>query len=129
MNILDENIIVSQRRQLQSMGIHFKHIGTDIGQRGMKDRNEIIPLLHTLHRPTFFTHDSDFYDPTLRHKKYALVCLQVKYSEAGDYIRRVLRHPALRTEAQRMGKVIWVQPGGLSYWQVGKEIEQVIMWP
>jgi hypothetical protein len=75
----------------------------------MKDRNDIIPLLHSRRRPTFFTHDVGFYDPKLRHAGDCLVCLQVDEDEAADYIRRLLRHPAFRTKAQRMGKVIRVR--------------------
>jgi len=51
-NILDENIVVTQRELLRSWKIHFRRIGGEVGRMGMKDRNEIIPLLHTLRRPT-----------------------------------------------------------------------------
>jgi hypothetical protein len=78
LNILDENIIAGQRAQLRGWRIRFKHIGTDIGRRGMKDLTEIVPLLHRLSRPTFFTHDLGFFDPLLCHKGYSLVCLDVK---------------------------------------------------
>lgn len=44
----------------------------------MKDRGDIIPLLHDLRRVTFFTHDLGFFDPSLCHKRYALICLDVK---------------------------------------------------
>ena len=52
MNILDENILLSQRVQLRAWQVHFRQIGMEIGRSGMKDHNDIIPLLHTLHRPT-----------------------------------------------------------------------------
>jgi len=55
MNILDENILLSQRDQLRARKVHFRQIGMEIGRSGMKDRNDIIPLLHTLYRPTFFS--------------------------------------------------------------------------
>jgi hypothetical protein len=55
MNILDEDIGLNQRRSLESRKIHFRQIGVEIGRSGMKDRNEVIPLLHQLKRPTFFT--------------------------------------------------------------------------
>ena len=72
----------------------------------MKDRGEIIPLLHTLRRPTFFTRDHDFYKADLRHPGYCLVFLDVAFDEAAEFIRRFLRHTAFRTQAQRMGRVI-----------------------
>ena len=61
MNILDENIDLIRRRELLRWKIHVRQIGIEIGYAGMKDRNEIIPLLHTLRRPTFLTRDEDFY--------------------------------------------------------------------
>src|SRR6266446_5910473 len=64
MNILDESIIKSQREQLQAWRIHFRAVGRDVGSSGMKDINEILPLLHSLTHPTFFTMDDDFYHPT-----------------------------------------------------------------
>lgn len=60
MNIFDENIIADQRKLLRAWKIHFRHIGSEIGYRGMDDLEEIIPLLHTLRQPTFFTGDDDF---------------------------------------------------------------------
>jgi hypothetical protein len=54
MNVLDENISISQRNVLKTWHIPARHIGYDIGRKGMKD-DEIIPLLLTLTRPTFFT--------------------------------------------------------------------------
>jgi hypothetical protein len=107
LNILDENIIASQRAQLRRERIHFSHIGTEIGQRGMKDVAEIIPLLHRLRRPTFFTHDLGFFGPSLCHKGYSLVCLDVNAKEAAHYIHRFLRHPRFRTQKQRLGKSSW----------------------
>ncbi len=51
---VDEQIVESQRQLLKSWGIPAKHIGHDIGRKGMKDY-EIIPFLHRLRRVTFFT--------------------------------------------------------------------------
>jgi hypothetical protein len=41
----------------------------------MLDREEIIPLLHSLRQPTFFTRDRGFYRPGLLHSAYCLVYL------------------------------------------------------
>ena len=54
----------------------------------------------------------------LLHQGYCLVFLDVWDDEAAEYIRRFLRHPEFRTQAQRMGKVTRVRHGGVSYWQV-----------
>lgn len=118
MNVIDENIIQSQRDRLAELKIHYRQIGFEIGRRGMKDHNDVIPLLHGLRRPTFFTRDQDYYDPELRHAGYCLVYLDVGPDEAAEFIRRFLRHPSFRTQADRMGKVARVHYSGLSYWQV-----------
>ncbi|HMV47906.1 MAG TPA: hypothetical protein PLD20_20175 [Blastocatellia bacterium] len=119
MNLLDENIFDPQRLQLLAWKIHVRQIGVDIGQQGMDDREEIIPLLHNLRRPTFFTRDEDFYHPWLRHPGYCLVFLDVRPDDAAHYIRRFLRHPSFRTQAQRMGKIIRLHEDGISFRQVG----------
>lgn len=53
MNILDENILESQRQLLLRWKISFRQIGYEIGRKGMNDE-EIIPLLLALRQPTFF---------------------------------------------------------------------------
>ncbi|MBI3949055.1 MAG: hypothetical protein HY314_01165 [Acidobacteria bacterium] len=128
MTILDEDIRFHQRQRLEAWRIRFRQIGVEIGRSGMKDRNEIIPLLHDRRNPTFFTQDHGFYHPTLRHPRYCLVHLDVATVETADYIRRFLRHKAFRTQAQRMGKVIRVRHSGVTYWQIGHEMEHVIGW-
>jgi hypothetical protein len=45
---LDENIVAAQRELLRSWKILFRCIGGEVGRLEMKDREEIIPLLHTL---------------------------------------------------------------------------------
>lgn len=50
MNVLDENVIAPERERLRAWRIHFRSIGEEVGRLGMKDREEIIPLLHALRR-------------------------------------------------------------------------------
>lgn len=85
-------------------------------------------MLHRLRRPTFFTRDLDFYKPELRHPGYCLVYLDVLPDQVAKYIRRFLRHKSFRTQAQRMGKVVRVRHGGISYWQVKLEAERALSW-
>src|SRR5262249_4598962 len=108
-------------RSLRGWRIRFKHIGTDIGRKGMKDLTDIVPLLHRLRRPTFFTHDLGFFDPLLCHKGYSLVCLDVRGNESAIYIRRLLRHRGFRSEKQRLGKIILARQRSLSFWEIGKQ--------
>ena len=128
MNILDENILLSQRDQLRAWKVHFRQIGMEIGRSGMKDHKDIIPLLHTLHHPTFFSCDHGFYRAQLRYAGYCVVWLDVLDDEAATYIRRLLRHQAFRTQAQRMGKVIRVRHSGVSYWQLRERKERLVSW-
>jgi hypothetical protein len=62
MIVLDENITDDQRQLLRSWNIAIRKIGKDIGHSGISDES-IIPLLHQLPRPTFFTCDSGFDQP------------------------------------------------------------------
>jgi len=119
-NILDENIIENQCKLLQSWRIPFRQIGFGIGRQGMKDK-EIIPLLHRLRRPTFFTRDEDFYDRNLCHKEYCLIYLAVRKDEVAVFIRRLLRHHLFNTAAKRMSSVICVSHVGLSVWRFHEE--------
>jgi hypothetical protein len=125
MIVLDENIVVSQRKPLTSWKIHFRRIGGELGRLGMDDREEIIPLLHSLRRPTFFTRDQDFYHPWLRHPGYCLVFLEVQPQEAANYRRRFLRHPMFRTQSQRMGKVVRIHEDGIRFWQLNGGSEEL----
>ncbi len=100
MNVLDENIPESQRQLLRSWRIRVRQIGYEVGRQGTKDER-IIPLLHHLIRPTFFTRDSGFYDRRLCHANYCLVCLMVSQYEAASFIRRFLRHAEFKVWFKR----------------------------
>lgn len=116
MNILDENIPRNQRELLISWRVSIRQIGYDTGRKGIQD-DEIIPLLHQLRRPTFFTRDSDFFDRRLCHQRYCLVFMDVDKYDVALFVRRVLRHPELDTQAKRMGAVIRVSHRGLSLYR------------
>ena len=127
MNILDENILESQRQLLRSWRVRVRQIGADIGRKGMKD-DEIIPSLLDLRRPTFFTRDLGFYDRKLCHARYCLVCLAVGQYEASAFVRRLLRYPEFSTQAKRMGTVIRVSSAGLQVWRLHAEQEIHLLW-
>src|ERR1700674_2376234 len=127
MNILDENVPERQRDLLHRMRVTLRQIGQDVGRKGMKD-DEIIPLLHQLDRPTFFTLDGDFYDRRLCHERYCLVHLDVEEEMVADYVRRLLRHRALSSKAKRMGRVLRTLPTGLTFWHIHEEQEGHLSW-
>ena len=119
MNLLDENVRDDQRALLRKWGIPFRQIGKEISHAGIHDDN-LLPLLHRLKRPTLFTQDEDFFKARLCHRAYCLVWLDVRYVEVAAYLRRFLRQPQFRSQAQRLGKVVRVHADGLHYWTAGK---------
>lgn len=127
MNVLDENILESQRLMLRSWRIHVSQIGHEIGFQGMKDES-IIPLFHDLKSITFFTRDLGFYRPKLCHTSYCLVCLDVGQYEVASFIRRFLKHPSFDTQAKRMGCVARVSSTNLRYWKKHQEVDTVLAW-
>ena len=127
MNILDENIIASQRQRIRSWRIPVRQIGVDIARKGLQDE-EIIPFLHQRRRPTFFTRDRGFYRREVCHRQYGIVCLEVAPEEVAVFVRRVLRHPRLNTQAKRMGTVVRASHRGLGLWRLHAQEEEVILW-
>jgi hypothetical protein len=115
MNILDENILDTQRYFLRSWRIHVRQIGHEIGRQGIKDE-EIIPVLHQLGAVTFC------------HTRYCLVCLAVEEHEVADFIYRFLRHPEFNTKAKRMGKVIRVSHNVIRMWRLRDNEEYELLW-
>jgi hypothetical protein len=127
MNILDENIPKPQRELLEGWRIKVRQIGVDVGRKGMLDE-EIIPLLQTLRRPTFFTRDDDFHERGLCHAKYCLVYLAVEKTEIASFVRRFLRHPDFKTQVRQMGKVLCVSHTGIGVWQRHQLRQQQVGW-
>jgi len=126
-NILDENILDSQRLLIKSWRIPVRQIGYDIGRKGMKDR-EIVSFLLQLDRPTFFTMDFDFYKRNLCHPRYCLVCMDVRKHEVAEFVRRLLRRAEFSTMARRMGKVVRISSMGLAIWELYAEHEIDLKW-
>jgi len=126
-NLLDENIIESQRRELRDRRISTRQVGVDVGWNGMKD-GDIIRLLHEWTLPTFFTRDDDFYTRRLCHGRYCLVYLDVDDDEVAEFVRRTLRHREFNTRAKRMGQVIRVSPERLHVWRKHAEREEAVSW-
>ena len=127
MIILDENFPESQRRLLRSWRISVQQVGVDVGYSGMKD-DAIIPLLHHLRQPTFFSLDPDFYKRVLCHKNYCIAYLSVVDYEAAVYVRKLLRHSQFNTKASRMGTVIKASHDGLTIWRLHAEKSVGLGW-
>ncbi len=117
MILLDENVIESQRALLRSWHIPARHIGYDMGRKGMKD-DEVLAFLRGLRGTTFFTSDLRFFfGRELCHRRYCLVSMDVSDYDAAAFVRRILRHPGLDTQARRAGSVIAASQTGLRIWR------------
>lgn len=127
MIILDENILEDQRQLLLSWRLGARHIGHDLGRKGLPDE-EIVPFLYTLRRSTFFTRDQGFYQQGLGHSRYCLVCMAVGPSDVATYVRRLLRHQEFDTEAKRLGTVVRLSSRGITVWRLHAEQEVHFSW-
>jgi hypothetical protein len=127
MNLLDENIRHDQGNQLRRWRIKFRRLVIELEHPGIKDP-EVIPVLHHLKDPTFFTHDQDYFRRDLLHASYCLVWLDVFDGDAASFIRSFLRHRFFKTHAQRMGTVVRVHPGGVQFWTRHRSALNKIRW-
>lgn len=111
--ILDENFRLEQQAVLLAWGIRTRKVGKDLAAAGIDDA-DLIPFLLRLPSPTFFTHDEDFWRPSLQHPAYCLVWLDVEDTRGALYVRRFLRNVDFDTKVKRLGKVIRVHAGELN---------------
>ena len=127
MNLLDENIRDDQRTLLREWRIPFRQVGKEISRTGVKDE-DLISLLHQLHRATLFTQDEDFFKQRLCHDAYGLVYLDVPYNQVAQFIRRFLKQRAFDTQAKRLGIVARVRSGGVKFWRKGQARLRAAQW-
>jgi hypothetical protein len=128
MLVLDENLPAGQQQLLRKARIRFRVVGVEVAATGAQDEN-LIPVLHGLLQPTFFSLDRDFFRPDWTHPNYCLVWLEVPDDHAAEFVRRFLRHPAFDTQAKRMGAVVRAHDAAISCWQFGKRVPTTIAWP
>ncbi|HEX5735875.1 MAG TPA: hypothetical protein VF131_23815 [Blastocatellia bacterium] len=127
MNVLDQNIDPDEQILLEQWRIRVRQIGYGVGYSGMGD-DEIIPLLHQMHRVTFFSRDEDFFKKYPCHANYCLVHLDVEMNETAIFIRRFLRHPEFNTQAKRMGKVVRVSTEHIVILQLHVKEQRRLTW-
>lgn len=127
MNVLDEHIPEEQRERLNSWDIPIHQIGYNVSRKGIQDE-AIIPLLHRLRRPTFFTLDFGFHRRELCHVRYCLVCMDIHEDEVASFVRRFLRHPGFNTHTKRMGTVVRLSRKGLWVWRLRAEEQIQMSW-
>jgi hypothetical protein len=127
MHVLDENIPEPERQQLAVWRIRVRQVGVELARKGTSDEH-VLALLHELPGVTFFTRDLDYYRRDWCHARYCLVCLDAEESASAQMIRRLLRHRAFRTWAQRKGTVIRVSESGLRVWRLKAKKVEIIRW-
>ena len=129
MLIIDENISEVEVWRLRERRIAVRQIGPDLAAAGLGDDN-VVPLLHHLKRPTFFTRDRDFWKRELAHARYCLVFLDIPEHEGqvAEAIRRFLRHPRFQATARRMGRVVRVHADGVDFYSLGKTRLERVPW-
>jgi len=127
MLVLDENLPASQRLLLRKWRIRFRAVGVDIAVPGTQDEN-LIPVLHKLAQPMFFTLDRHFFRADWTHFGYGLAWLDVADYEAAEFIRRFLLLPAFDTQFKRLGVVARVTATEVRFWRKGQPRLQRIEW-
>ena len=83
-------------------------------------KDDAIPaLLQQQSQPTFVTiNDRDFWQRAPCDARYCMVCFTLSDGHTGDIpqsLRTLFRLPEFRTKAQRMGKIVRVTRGAISY--------------
>ncbi len=127
MLVLDENIPAGQRHWLRKWRVRFRSIGVELSRAGADDE-DIIPLLHRLPQPAFFTLDKHFFRLALCHAAYCLVWLDVPDDHAARFIRRFLKHPSFDTAAKRLGKVVHVHAQGARFFERDRRTAHRVNW-
>lgn len=127
MILLDENIRQDQAIQLRRWHIPARILVENFARSGIQDP-EIIPWLHRLKQPAFFTHDRDFFRRDLAHQNYCLVWLDMFDGNAAEFIRAFLKHELFDTAAKRMGVVARAHHAGIDFWQRNRAAIQRTRW-
>jgi hypothetical protein len=127
MILLDENIRQDQAIQLRRQRVPARFLVEDFARTGIQDP-DIVPLLHQLKQPVFFTHDRDFFRRGLTHQNYCLVWLDLFDSKAAEFIRAFLKHELFDTAAKRMGIVARAHQEGIDFWQRNRAVLQRSQW-
>ena len=95
-------------------------------------KDERVPsILRALRRATFITIDDGFWHRNLRDHRYCIVYFALRTDEQATIpvlLRRLLRLPASRTRAARMGKVVRVSRGRITWWQLGDDRQHTSAW-
>ncbi len=127
MILLDENTPRSQREILEARRLPVRKVGWNWGREGMSDE-EVLAALRRMRNVTFVTSDAGLYRRRYCHPSYCLLLVSAPAELVATYAVRLLRHPAFRTHALRMGKVVRVHQKGIAYWERNSAREIEVAW-
>ena len=96
-------------------------------------KDDALPiLLCQVKQPTFVTINyTDFWRRVSADKRYCIVCLQLsteRVDEIPSLLRRLFRLPGFKTKAERMGKVVLLNPQQVRYYQARKDQIHTVGW-
>lgn len=128
--VLDENFSEHEVSRLRERRVRLRVIGVDLAVKGADDMQVLLPLLHRLKQPTFFTRDRDFWRRELGHGRYCLVFVAAgeRPGEAAGLILRFLGEARFRTRARRAGRVVHLHPEGITWWEPGDCQPRMAAW-
>ena len=96
-------------------------------------KDDAIPiLLCQVKQPTFVTINyTDFWRRVSADKRYCIVCLQLsteRVDEIPSLLRRLFGLHGFKTNAERMGKVVLLNPQQVRYYQARKDQIHTVGW-
>ena len=97
-------------------------------------KDDAIPiLLCQVKQPTFVTINyTDFWRRVSADERYCIVCLQLSTERVDEIpllLRRLFRLPGFKTKAERMGKVVLLNPQRVRYYQAREDQIHTVGWP
>ncbi len=114
-HILDEHVIASHAEEIRKKVPSVAQIGTDWGETGWDDIEQIVPHLHHS-KATFHTLDEDFFKRRLLHNDYCIIFYDVSLKDFVECVQKILRHPLFDTHSKRLSKIIKVRITHITYW-------------
>jgi hypothetical protein len=130
MLVVDENLC--DRRILQA--ITHRYPGQVLPVMALRPgsliKDEAIPvLLRSVAHPTFVTINvTDFWKKSPAHRSYAIINIALPKERAHEVpgiLQQVLRQPAFKTKAARMGKVIHVSASRIQFYEADRRLHSI----
>lgn len=125
--IFDENFPAFAMKAIRQQVASVVQIGQDWGESGWLDVEQILPQLHGS-RATLHTLDGGLFKRRYSHGSYCIVYYNVLEEELSDWVIKLLHHPRLKSNAQRLGNVIQVRPSKVLYWELHTSRIKEIAW-